>query len=81
MYPAEDHEIFTVDIVEKRALVDSLASVRCAFLIWNHKLGDEQCIGDESATEYATGLEIGLGVRKGKGKEAMAEIWRQPYGS
>lgn len=44
MDPAEDHEIFGITVIKELGLVDGIASVGGAFLVGNHKLGDEKCV-------------------------------------
>lgn len=48
--PAKYHEVLSIDIIEEVTLVQHLARIGRAFLLGYHKLGDEQCVGDQCPT-------------------------------
>ncbi len=63
MNPTEYHQIFGVAVIEEVRLVDSIASVRRALLIWDDEFRDKKCVRDECSAENPACLKVGAGIR------------------
>ncbi len=75
MNPPEHHEILGITVIEELRLVDGFTSVRSALLVWDDKLGDEECIGDDRSTEDPARLKVGAGVCGSNREKLRTKVW------
>jgi len=74
VYPAEDHELLGIAIIEEVAFVGHLARVACARLRGYDQSCYEQGVGFQDAAKYAASFKITCCVGRSSIQKEFAEL-------